>query len=74
MTTEQLQKAIRAQPFRPFELCKADGATVFVRHPEMIAHNPGSRTAVVALEGDDIELVDLLLVTSLRTRDPAKAS
>ena len=67
MTTEQLQKAIHAAPFRPFVIHTADSREFLVPHPDFIAHKPGSRTAVVIQPDDSVEIVDLLLVVSLRT-------
>jgi hypothetical protein len=65
VTTDQLPKLINARPFRPFPLKTADGREVVVRHPENIAHG-GGRIAVVVVQ-DDVEIIDLLLVPSLKT-------
>jgi hypothetical protein len=64
MTSDQLPKLIKAQPFVPFVIRTADGREIDVRHPENIAYG-GGRVAVV-VQGDDIEVVDLLLVPSLK--------
>ena len=66
MTVEQLRKMHRAQPFRPFEIHLAEGRALGVRHPEFLAINPPGRTVAVAVEDGTIEIVDLLLVTSLK--------
>ncbi len=65
MTMETLEKAIKAQPFRPFDLHLADGRTIPVPHPEFIAFNPRGRVALVLDEHDGAEYIDLLLVVSL---------
>jgi hypothetical protein len=65
MTTEQLPKLINARPFRPFALRTADGREIEVAHPENIAYGAG-RIAVVVVQ-DDVEIIDLLLVPSLKT-------
>jgi hypothetical protein len=65
MTTEQLQRAIRKRPFRPFTIRVADGAELPVPHPEFIAHARTGRTAAVTLRDGTIETVDLLLITRL---------
>ena len=66
MTIDQIRKATRAQPFRPFTVCLADGRQMRVRHPECIMIPPeASRTFIVAQEGEDYTIIDLLLVTSL---------
>ena len=56
----------RAQPFQPFELHLADGRSLPVEHPECLAISPPGRTVGVALRDGTIEVVDLLLVTSLK--------
>jgi hypothetical protein len=71
MTTEQLQRTIRATPFAPFVIRAADGQQLRVGHPEMIAHAPGTRVAAVALPDGTIEFVDLLLVVGLVVEQPA---
>jgi hypothetical protein len=64
MTSEQLPRLINSRPFVPFSLRTADGCEVEVRHPENIAYG-GGRIAVV-VNGDDVEIIDLLLVPSLK--------
>jgi hypothetical protein len=71
MTTEQLIRHIRAQPFRRFRIHLADGRHLDVKHPDFIARSPGGRTAVVYTSDDTAETVDLLLVTSLETLNGA---
>ena len=64
MTTDQLPKLIKARPFLPFVLRTADGRELEVKHPENIAYG-GGRIAIV-VSGDDFEIIDLLLVPSLK--------
>jgi hypothetical protein len=66
MTIEQIRKMHRAQPFHPFEIHLADGRSLPVPHPEFLAIAPPGRTVGVASDDGTIEIVDLLLVTSLR--------
>jgi hypothetical protein len=66
MTTAQLRTMLQAAPFRPFDIYMADGRSLPVRHPEMVAVTSGGRTLGVATGDDVIEIVDLLLVTSLK--------
>lgn len=68
MTTEQLRRILQAQPFRPFDIHLADGRSLPVEHPEAVAITPPGRTIGVGLADDTIEIVDLLLVTSLKPR------
>jgi hypothetical protein len=62
---ETLDRAYRANPFRPFSFRLADGRTLHVPHPEFLAFNPKGRVAVVMDEKDGADHVDLLLVVSL---------
>ena len=56
----------RAQPFQPFDVHLADGRRLEVPHPERLAISPPARTVGVAVSDGTIEIVDLLLVTSLK--------
>jgi hypothetical protein len=66
MTVDQLRKLHRAQPFQPFDIHLADGRTLAVQHPEMLAVSPPGRAIGVAVPDGTIEIVDLLLVVSLK--------
>lgn len=68
MTVDQIRTMHRAAPFQPFEINLADGRALAVEHPEMLAISPPGRTIGVAHADGTIEIVDLLLVTSLRPR------
>ena len=75
MTSEQLRKMVRSQPFEPFRIFIADGRELQVTHPEMVAITGGGRTAIVTLpQGEDYEVIDLLLVTGLRRANGAAAT
>jgi hypothetical protein len=65
MTIESLERAQKAQPFRPFSFRLAAGRSIPVPHPEFLAFNGRGRTAVVTDEGDGFDVVDLLRVVSL---------
>ena len=74
MTVEQLRSLHQAQPYRPFRIHLADGRSLDVKHPEMLAHE-GGRTVIVYVASERFEIVDLLLVSSLeiingRTKQP----
>lgn len=67
MILEQLRKAYRTHPFRPFTICLTDGRKVPVLHPEYLSVSPGAtRTFIVWGQGEDYDVVDLLLVKSLQ--------
>ena len=73
MTNEQLRKTLRTQPFRPFTLHMGDGRALRVRHPDFVWIPPeGRRTAIVSTGGEDFEIVDLMLVTSIEVGDGAR--
>lgn len=66
MTTEQLRKMHQARPFHPFDIHLADGRKLHVSHPELMAVPHPARTIGVGMPDGTIEIVDLLLVTSLK--------
>jgi len=68
MTVEQLRTIHRAEPFKPFDIHLADGRSLPVEHPECLVITPPGRTIGVGLRDGTIEIVDLLLVTSLKPR------
>jgi len=65
MTTEALRLLRRASPFQPFVLHMADGTSLPVRHPELMLISQGGRTAIVNLEGEQMAIVDVLLISRL---------
>ena len=66
MTSDQVHAFLRAKPFVPFTIHMADGRELRVNHPEnAMVSDLGLSAAVVNPDGV-IEIVDLLLVTSLR--------
>lgn len=65
MTSERLHEIHSRRPFRPFRLNLADGRSVDIRHPEMLAYRLGSRSVYVVHDDDHGEHIDLLLVVSI---------
>ena len=71
MAPEELLKALRERPFRPFRIALTDGRVIEVRHPELVL--PGRRTAIIGIPApgeteplyDDRITVDLLRIISL---------
>jgi len=60
MDLNSIRAALRAEPFRPFELCLADGRRVPVKHPEFVAL---SQLAVVVLDEDSFsKTIEPLLI------------
>ncbi len=66
MTIEELRKMHAARPFKPFEIHLADSRSLAVDHPEMLLQSKSGRTIAVACPDDTIEIVDLLLVVSIK--------
>jgi len=64
MTVDEILKAHRTRPFRPFTIHLADGRTYTIRHPEFLAISPTRRTVAVYLP-DGLEIIDLFLVSSI---------
>lgn len=59
----------QARPFQPFDIHLADGRTLSIGHPEVMAINQPGRTMIVVHADGNFEVVDLLLVTSLKSRN-----
>jgi hypothetical protein len=55
-----------ARPFRPVEIHLADSRRLAVNHPEMLSQSQTGRTIAVARSDDTIEIVDLLMVDSIK--------
>jgi hypothetical protein len=66
MTIEQLRAMHSARPFKPFEIHLADSRMLAVEHPELLSQSQSGRTIAVACPDDTIEIIDLLLVESLK--------
>jgi hypothetical protein len=66
VTTEAFQRVSRKRPFEPFALHVADARVFVVRHPDAAVLTGGGRTVSVLNDSGTIEVIDLLLVTSLR--------
>jgi hypothetical protein len=69
MDLNSIRHALREQPFRPFELCLADGRRVQVKHPEFVAMN--QRIVIVTDEESATKIIEPLLIVSLEPL-PAK--
>ena len=73
MTIEQLRTLHRAVPFRAFDIHLADGRSLPVEHPEVLAIPPTGRTIGVGTADGIVEIVDVLLITSLKPRGNGRA-
>lgn len=63
MDLNSIRNALREQPFKPFELCLADGRRVPVKHPEFVAMN--QRIMIVTDEESATKIIEPLLIVSL---------
>ena len=68
MTIEQLIQMHQTRPFQPFDIFLADGRTLPVDHPEFLSRSPAGRTIGVGRDDGTIEVVDWVLVNSLKPR------
>jgi hypothetical protein len=68
MASNELRKAYRARPFRPFRVHLADGREIPVTHPELLALSPDGRTAAVFVPGEGFEILDVPLVTGISVK------
>jgi hypothetical protein len=71
MTVEQLRKMYAARPFQPFDIHMVDGRSISLDHPELLGFSKSGRTIAVGGPDDAIEIIDLLLVTSLKPHPTA---
>lgn len=68
MDLQSIRAALRSEPFRPFELCLADGRRVPVKHPEFVAMN---QRTVVVLDGRNFyQTIEPLLIVSIEPHSP----
>jgi hypothetical protein len=63
MDLNSIRNALHEQPFRPFELCLADGRRFPVTHPEFVAMN--QRIVIVTDEESATKILEPLLIVSL---------
>ena len=63
MDIQGIREALRHQPFEPFSISLADGRSLAVPHPEMVA--VGKRRIIVVEPDDSWSVVEPLLIVSL---------
>ena len=66
MTIQEFRNLHQAAPFHPFTLHLADGRKIPVQHVEFAIIAPSGRTVLVYQPDDSYDVIDLMLVTSLR--------
>jgi hypothetical protein len=72
MTTEEIRRLLRNQPFQPFRLLTADGRHFDVSHPESVAMEGKGRLIAIGMREYFVTL-DLLLVTGIERPIPRKS-
>ena len=63
MDLQGIREALQRQPFEAFSICLADGRSLSVPHPEMVAI--GKRRIIVVEADDSWSVVEPLLIVSL---------
>lgn len=63
MDLQGIREALRRQPFEPFRIGLADGRSLDVPHPEMVA--VGKRRIIVVEADDSWSVIEPLLIVSL---------
>ncbi len=65
MTADQFRAALRAEPFKPFEVKTAGGRQYLVDHPELAVLSPSGRTAYLFVTPDAAAIIDVLMIESI---------
>ena len=63
MDLEGVREALLKRPFEPFNIRLADGRSLSVRHPEMVA--VGKRRIIIVEPDDSWSVIEPLLIVSL---------
>ena len=74
MSIQELRELRDATPFRPFSIHLADGRAIPVCHRDFVMSAPNGRTVIVYQPDSSFDIVDVMLVTSLRVKSNGRAS
>ena len=74
MTIDELREMHGARPFNPFTLHLADGRQIHVSHPEFLMQSKRGRTIHVATTNGSFQIIDLMLVVSIETKNGEQAT
>jgi hypothetical protein len=75
MTVQQLRGTLRKTPFQPFTIRMADGRSFPIPHPDFLSMSPSGRTVIVYEADDEMDILDLLLMTEIEaTQSPSAQS
>jgi TPR repeat protein len=73
MDLNTIRNALQKHPFRPFDLCLADGRRIPVKHPEFVAMN--NRVVIVVDEESYTQTIEPLLIVSVeQMAEPARGN
>ncbi len=72
MRVEEIRKLLTDRPFLPFDIHLAEGRHVNVHHHDFATISPGGRTMVAYGIDDSINIIDIMLVTSIEVGPPPK--
>jgi hypothetical protein len=71
MTTDEIRRVHRKQPFEPYRILVADGRSFDVRRPESLSMMGTGRLINIGME-DHFVTLDLLLVTGVQQPIPRR--
>jgi hypothetical protein len=70
MRLDQLRGLLQARPFRPFTVHLPEGRTVDVVHHDFALLSPDGRTLLAYGPDSSLDIIDLMLITSIRLGPP----
>ncbi len=70
MTSEQIRHLYWREPFQAFEILLSDQRTVVVKNFDYISLSPDHRVITLYGLGDEVEVIDIALIVSVKFRDP----
>ncbi len=67
MTATELKNFWHRSPFEPFDIVVPDPSKLHVPHPDFLTVSPTGRTAHVWMKNGDYAVLDIFLITALKT-------
>ena len=65
MTANHIHNAMRAVPFKPFNVYTSNGRVFSIPHPEFIETDPNGRSAIVARPDGYLSVLDIHEITEV---------
>lgn len=72
MTTREIRRCLRAEPFEPLRLFVADGRHFDVRQRENLAFSGKGRLIAIGMDDESFVTLDLLLLTGIQRPIPKR--